>query len=305
MEKAPKKYPSLKEVAPVTLITDKDFMKEEAYKEEENQEDMSIAHRVKSRKLSKLSPSISISFNCNYSDCETESNMSVFDEEHEGNPNDPFIDKIISLVYRIAPDLCYSKAKSDARRKKQLRKERRKVTRSVHPDLRCLWRHVDALLAPPAPRVQQVSPYPRVDWTKVNVRNLANLPKTQNFAVHGCAEDPNFFEKRIVDMGGGIKRYRSPFEDGGCFPYGHLPGYLTQVGIISPGSHGDVVSGHTWSSEEGGWVLHANQPRAREKPANNKKLYRKDPEVEFQKKPRRKKVQHQSELNMIHKNTFN
>merc|ERR1739836_206349 len=112
--------------------------------------------------MSKLRPPISISFNCHYSHCESESNMSISSEEREGNRNDPFIDKIISLVYRIAPDLRFSQAKSDARRKKQLRKERRKVTRFVHPDLRCLWRHVDALLAPPAPRVQQVSPYPRV-----------------------------------------------------------------------------------------------------------------------------------------------
>ena len=46
------------------------------------------------------------------------------------------------------------------------------------------------------PRVRHTSPYPRVDWTKVNQRNLANLPKPQFYPVHGCAQDPTFYEPR-------------------------------------------------------------------------------------------------------------
>merc|ERR1712155_89003 len=108
---------------------------------EEDTEELSIAHRVKSRKWSQLTPSIS--FNCHYSDCESdpESILSSHSVIEEFQMTDPCIDQIISVVRRIAPDLRYSQAKADARRKKKLRKERRKVTRSVHPDLRTMWQH--------------------------------------------------------------------------------------------------------------------------------------------------------------------
>ena len=242
------------------VMKKEDGMKEELMKEdstdEENDEGMSIALRVKCRKMSKLSP---ISFNCQNSDCESVSvkNDSCEDSYVSVTPDETFIDSIISLVRRIAPDLRYSKVKSDARRKRQMRKERRKVTKSIHPDLRCLWRHMDQLLAPPAPRVEEVSPYPRVDWTKVNTRNLANLPKPQRYAVHGCEPDPNFYEKKSVNYGSGTNYLRSDYEGAMPYPYGSLPGFRTQAGIIAPYSHGEVVSGYTWSPDDEAWVLHA------------------------------------------------
>ena len=235
--------------------------------EEENDEEMSIALRVKCRKMAKLSQ---ISFGCQDSDCDSVSVKSIsFEKSYVSvTPDETFIDSIISVVRRIAPDLRYSKVKSDARRKQQLRKERRKVTRSIHPDLRCLWRHMDQLLAPPAPRVEEVSPYPRVDWTRVNTRNLANLPKPQRYAVHGCEPDPNFYEKKKVDMGGGTHYLRSDYEGAMPYPYGSLPGFRTQAGIIAPFSHGEVVSGYIWSPDDEAWVLHAHNARPKEKVAN-------------------------------------
>ena len=258
--------------------------------EDEDIEEMSIAHRVKSRKMSKLIPSIS--FNCHYSDSESdpESISSSHSDEFEKAANDPFIDKIISVVRRIAPDLRYSQAKSDALRKKLMRKARRKVTRSVHPDLRCLWRHAEELGGPAVAPIQHASPYPRVDWTRVNQRNLANLPKPQRFPLHGCEPDPNFYEKKNVDLGGGIKIHRSDYEGYMPHPYGSLPGFRTQAGIIAPGSHGEVVSGYTWSTDDEAWVLHAHNDRPKEKApiAGSRKAHKEDNKFEFKKKPKRK-----------------
>ena len=263
-------------------------MKKEYSMDEENDEEMSIALRVKCRKLSKLSPEIS--FNCHYSDCESdpESISSSHSDEFEKAANDPFIDKIISVVRRIAPDLRYSQAKSDARRKKLMRKARRKVTRSVHPDLRCLWRHADDLGGPAVAPVQHASPYPRVDWTRVNQRNLANLPKPQRFPLHGCEPDPNFYEKKNVDMGGGIKIHRSDYEGFMPHPYGSLPGFRTQAGIIAPFSHGEVVSGYTWSPDDEAWVLHAHSARPKEKAPNAGS--RKGIKDKFEKKVKKKRL---------------
>ena len=258
------------------------------------EEEMSIAHRVKSRKLSKLSPSIS--FNCHYSDSESvpdtiESALS--DEITSLAPDETVIDTIISVVHRIAPDLRYSKAKADARRKRQLRKARKKLTRSMHPDLRCLWTHVDEVVTPKVKevRVPPVSPLPSVDWTQVNKRFLSNLPESQSFPLHGCSQDPDFYVpvpvRKEYPFGTKITRFE-------CHnPFGAEHGYLTDAGIIARGGHGEIVHGYVFSAEHNTWVLktrdtntNTNLPRDRGK----KKPSRDEHKVVFQKKFKRRKV---------------
>ncbi len=99
-----------------------------------------------------------------------------------------------------------------------MKKRRRKFERKeLHPDLITMWRNANEICTPPAPR--HTSPYPRVDWTKVNQRNLANLPKPQFYPVHGCAQDPTFYEPRKSPCPLG-NPLRSLYDEAGPIPFG-------------------------------------------------------------------------------------
>ena len=143
--------------------------------------------------------------------------------------------------------------------KKMMKKRRRKFERKeLHPDLITMWRNANEICTPPAPR--HTSPYPRVDWTRVNQRNLANLPKPQFYPVHGCAQDPTFYEPRKSPCPLG-NPLRSLYDEAGAIPFGSELGFRTQAGVIAPGSHGELVSGYTWSPDYQDWVLMATIPR--------------------------------------------
>ena len=128
-----------------------------------------------------------------------------------------------------------------------MKKRRRKFERKeLHPDLITMWRHADEICAPPVSRARHASlasPYPRVDWTRVNQRNLANLPKPQYYPVHGCAQDPTFYEPRKSPCPLG-NPLRSLYDEAGAIPFGSELGFRTQAGVIAPGSHGEFVSGY-------------------------------------------------------------
>ena len=142
-----------------------------------------------------------------------------------------------------------------------MKKKRRKFERKeLHPDLITMWRHADEICAPPVSRARPASPYPRVDWTRVNQRNLANLPKPQYYPVHGCAQDPTFYEPRKSPCPLG-NPLRSLYDEAGAIPFGSELGFRTQAGVIAPGSHGELVSGYTWSPDYQDWVLMATIPR--------------------------------------------
>ena len=242
---------------------------EENSTDEETKEEMSIAMRVKCRKLSKLSPPIS--FNCDYSDSDSDPDSISSSHSQELEITDPCIDQIISVVRRIAPDLRYSQAKSDARRKKKLRKERRKVTRSVHPDLRTIWQHASEFCSPPeVPEPVDTAPvslYLQVDWAQVNYRFLGNLPKPEMFPIESC------WTKEVADRCKGwddpitanYRHWRSGH------PFGNLPGFLTEDGVIAPGGYDQVLHGFVWSDQYGKWVIQNKKRVTKEKSAMNAK----------------------------------
>ena len=172
-------------------------------------------------------------------------------------------------MQRVAPADRFSPSLS----KKMMKKRRRKFERKeLHPDLITMWRNADEICAPPVSRARHASPaspYPRVDWSRVNQRMLANLPKPERFPVYGCAQDAAFYEPRQVTVAHDDVCFRSPYDEAIHCPYGSLPGFLTQDGVIAPGGHGEVVSGYIWSHEYGCWVLHASIPRSSDKPAGS------------------------------------
>ena len=99
------------------------------------------------------------------------------------------------------------------------------------------------------PKVQ----YPSVDWSQVNVRNLANIPTPNTLPIHGCSPDSSHYDK-TKEMGyHGWESRPSKFEQ--PYPFGHLPGYLTDQGPIALSN--DVIFGHVWSVPDHKWILHS------------------------------------------------
>ena len=179
-------------------------------------------------------------------------------------------------MQRVAPDDRFSPSLS----RKMMKKRRRKFERKeLHPDLITMWRNADEICAPPVSRARHASPaspYPRVDWTRVNQRNLANLPKPQYYPVHGCAQDPTFYEPRKSPCPLG-NPLRSLYDEASAIPFGSELGFRTQAGVIAPGSHGELVSGYTWSPDYQDWVLMATIPRDKQtRPAFVSKKFKKN-----------------------------
>ena len=219
-----------------------------------------------------------MTFSCQISDSDSASvNSDPFENSYVSvMPDETFIDSIISVVRRIAPDLRYSQAKSDARRKKKLRKERRKVTRSVHPDLRTMWQHASEFCSPPeVPTHVDTAPaslYPQVDWAQVNYRFLNNLPKPEMFPIEGCSPDENHLKHFNDPQKYDYRAWRSGK------PFGQRSGFLTEDGVIAPGGYDQALHGYVWSDQYRGWVIQ-----------NRKRVVKEKPAMTAKKKPKKKK----------------
>ena len=167
-----------------------------------------------------------------------------------------------------------------------MRKARKKLTRSMHPDLRNLWRHVDEVVTPKLKEVRDppVSSLPSVDWTQVNKRFLSNLPEPQKFPLHGCSQDPDFYNsvplRKEYPFGTKINRFECHH------PFGFKHGHLTDAGVIADCGHGEIVHGHIYSADYGRWVIKARDTNTNTKlPRAKGKIHKK----EFERKPKRKK----------------
>ena len=148
---------------------------------EEDADEYSIAYRVLSRRRSSPDPVESCP--------QDQSSSSICCHPPNANTQvDLIINKLLFCISRNAPGDVYSMKKSVQRRK-------RRMIKSIHPELRCLFQHSSDLFTTasgsPAPNLRP--PVPVVDWTKVNERSLGNLPKPQMFPKLGCSDDPNIY----------------------------------------------------------------------------------------------------------------
>ena len=71
-------------------------------------------------------------------------------------------------------------------------------------------------------------PYPRVDWTKVNIHTKRNLPQPSQLPVHGCPQDPLIYPDAPRPEGR-IMEYYNPISK--C----SIPGCEHKVCIPPPG----------------------------------------------------------------------
>ena len=163
--------------------------------------------------------------------------------------------------------------------KKKKRQKREK--KELHPDLIAVWHHATEFFSfPDVKCVEVVSPYPKVDWTKVNKRLISNIPDPTPQAVHGVHQDPAFYESKEVLKphvpGTYPKRHTMSvpprFKEKN--PFGTLPGYLTDAGVIHPHSNTQMVHGYVWSPSMYKYILHAEFQRPEKE--NVKKVKERD-----------------------------
>ena len=170
-----------------------------------------------------------------------------------------FVNKIKSFVSSF--NNVYTKEKSS-----QLKQE--VLDENVFPDFQQMWKFVGDLFVqnPDSAQISTMtSPTPEIvyktiDFSKVNVRNMANIPKPSSCPVHGCSNDPKFYTEIVkldsVDYYG--RHYTSPCRHQTSAPFGSLFGYQTNDGIVPVPD--TPVHGHVWSDQLRDWVLHAVFP---------------------------------------------
>ena len=73
-------------------------------------------------------------------------------------------------------------------------------------------------------------------------RALNNLPKPQDIPLHGCSQDEGLYNQWHNTN----------------FPFGSMPGFRTNLGIISLDTIKEPVHGFVYDHDYGGWVIHAS-----------------------------------------------
>ena len=109
---------------------------------------------------------------------------------------------------------------------------------------------------------------PIVDWSKVNVRMMKNLPEPVQCTLHGVSNDPEFYKDDP-------KLKTSPYSITCQFhksqPFGSLLGHKTTCGVIAPGCD-QILHGYTWSRDPYGFVLKAQFPSEKPKVDQRKEV---------------------------------
>ena len=179
-----------------------------------------------------------------------------------------FVNKIKAFITSSFPNAVYNKERSD-----QIRQDI--LNENICPEFQSMWRHSNVgdlfiqkpedsipinTTANPAPEIK----YRTVDFSKLNVRNIKNIPRPELYPIHGCSEDPEFYVKTYWAGGfeyekKGVTYYKSS-------PHGSVYGYRTNVGIVPVPT--TPVYGYVWSDHDGAnlsadWVLHAIFPEER------------------------------------------
>ena len=177
--------------------------------------------------------------------CSASADRSFLSHKNIFLKSDQFFRNVSNAITSVAPNFIFDKARSDKRGKRKRAKE---AARVVPDEFKTLWKAVreeeDVIITP--------SPYPTVDWSKVNSRFIQNIPKPTRFPIHSCSQDPEFY-------GGSdwLHRHPCPFTGADPAPFGSISGYDTSEGIIPVPTvpfHGYVYK------QNRGWILHSELP---------------------------------------------
>ena len=258
---------------------DGDDYDEKVFSSEEDENDYSVAHRVKVRR-SRLGATAAEEVRPSPPATSPSPTLS---RRTEIKP-DPVITALLRTIHRTAPKYVFN-----VRRAEILRQERAEVriTNVVPDEFRTIW---DS--AKTEDEVEEVNkhvpdPYPTLDWSKVNSRFLNNIPQPVKFPIQGCSLDPAIYEctervtktTRCGEVFTNKEKVTPKFEAYGN-PFGSDWGYRTSAGIISVSSV--IHHGYIW--DDGNWILHAMQPRE-----DIKKSNKEQDKLNFHKKVKGKK----------------
>ena len=87
-------------------------------------------------------------------------------------------------------------------------------------------------------------PRPVIKWTNVSQFKIRDVPKPCLFPIHGCSDDQEIYVR---------KWYK------GSIPFGSIPGYLTDMGVVRVPSKGFYGFKWTQIGESWEWVLSTSQ----------------------------------------------
>jgi len=203
--------------------------------------------------------------------------------------DETFIETVLQVLDIVAPNNVFNRGKSERRRKKKVKK---RLKAAVSPHLFPMWQNVDDLVSPeetvakPIVEIAEVaSPYPIIDFSKVNKRALSNLPEPERFPVLGCSPDPSFYEGKYetLNPGNSIEsRKVLKCKHDEKYPFGVASGFETNLGIVDWYSREGAIHGYIWTGYR--WILEAKRPQDKRKV--NKKI---EGDSNFKKKLKRKK----------------
>ena len=170
-----------------------------------------------------------------------------------------FVNKIKHFISSNFPNNVFSQQKSD-----QLKQEI--LNENVFPEFQSMWRHSivgDLFIQSPEPNeiCTTTSPateivYRTIDFTKVDTRRIANIPKPKLQPKYGCSEEPDFYNKTY--WVNGFEYVKSDLNFYKPHPFGGVDGYETNIGIVPVPE--EPVHGHIWSPDSRDWVLNAIFP---------------------------------------------
>ena len=108
-------------------------------------------------------------------------------------------ESILQAIDLVAPNNVFSRGKSERKRRKKTKK---KLKAAITPHLLHIWQNVNDLVFPkPIVEIKEVaSPYPIIDFSKVNKRALSSTPEPERFPILGCSPDPKFYEKEYYKI---------------------------------------------------------------------------------------------------------
>ena len=161
---------------------------------------------------------------------------------------DQFISNILKAMQRITPNLRY--------KPRHLRRKKFKV---VPYEFASIWRNLHSIFnEKEAPNYIQESALPQVAWEKVNKGALKKFPTPSLFPVSSVSPEASLYGKCCSCPQ--FERGRpSPCSCPTKFekrnPFGSLPGFVTNVGIVPVPA--TPLFGYIWDQDKTDWILHA------------------------------------------------
>ena len=161
---------------------------------------------------------------------------------------DLFVSSLAKTIDYICPNNVFN------RRQSKRSKKKRKL-QLIHRELRSIWQNSSDIIVP-VTRHRTTATVPVVNWSQVNQRFLANVPKPKLFPKHGCSSDPSFYQPYE-----GIQEDK--FNGTSCvvsclpkhqeeYPFGSAWGIETSAGVLNV--EGVQVHGHTWCPDKEKWL---------------------------------------------------